>query len=152
MRFRPTFVLLVLTAFVCVAVVGVCAAQSGGANLSRYRNRNRLALVFAPSAKDAQFQKQMELWKNKEAGFADRQLIAFSILESGQSKRGAYDLPSSDARALRKRYNIPSGAFRVLLIGKDGNDAYSSKRPVVLDDLFGRIDKMPMRRDEMRKR
>ena len=53
--------------------------------------------------------------------------------------------------ALRTRYGVKPGQFRVLLIGKDGHVASGSSSPIRLHELTEQIDRMPMRRDEMRR-
>ena len=157
-NFRRSLVFAATAAASCAVVVwaaGRATAQTAAVaplDLSLYRNRNRLVFVFAPTAKNEAFVQQESLWKNKAAGFTDRDLIAFSVLGSGQSKRGPYGLPPHDADQLRQRFGIKVGEFRVVLVGKDGHTAYSSGRPVPLPALFGRIDAMPMRRDEMRRK
>ncbi|MES2462498.1 MAG: DUF4174 domain-containing protein [Armatimonadota bacterium] len=108
-------------------------------NLNAYRNRNRVLLVFSPSAGDVRYKKQNEFFNDKENGLKDRDLVRINVIGKPDS-------------ALRKRYAVGCGDFRVLLIGKDGHTAFSTTRPVVASDLFRRIDRMPMRRDEMRQR
>ncbi len=44
------------------------------------------------------------------------------------------------------------GRNRVLLIGKDGHVAFEAASPLAPADITGRIDRMPRRRDEMRRR
>jgi Domain of unknown function (DUF4174) len=41
--------------------------------------------------------------------------------------------------------------FEVFLVGKDGHTAVYSDKPLSADDLFARVDAMPMRQDEMRR-
>lgn len=109
-------------------------------DLSRYQGKNRLLLVFAPSASDPRWARQNLLLRRSGVQFADRDLLRFDIFEQGQS------------RGLRARYRIKAGRFRVLLIGKDGHVAFLGTTPTALADLTGRIDRMPMRRDEMCRR
>ena len=109
-------------------------------DLSRYQGKNRLLLVFAPSASDPRWARQNLLLRRSGVQFADRDLLRFDIFEQGQS------------RSLRARYRIKAGRFRVLLVGKDGHVAFLGTTPAALGDLTGRIDRMPMRRDEMRRR
>lgn len=108
-------------------------------SLSSYRDKNRVLLVFAPTAQDSRYKKQTELFAGKENGLKERDLVRLNVFEK----------PSSP---LRKQYGVGVGDFRVVLVGKDGHTAYSTSRPVVTSDLFRRIDRMPMRRDEMRRR
>ena len=115
------------------------AADTAPQSLSGYRDKNRVLLVFAPSASDARYRKQIELLRGNDSGLKERDLLRFNLFESGGT-------------ALQRHYGIRPGQFRVLLIGKDGNTAYTAVRPVVPSDLFRRIDRMPMRRNEMRRR
>ena len=109
-------------------------------DLSRYQGKNRLLLVFAPSASDPRWARQDLLLRRSGTQFADRDLLRFDVFERGQS------------RGLRARYRIKAGRFRILLIGKDGHVAFLGTTPAAQGDLTGRIDRMPMRRDEMRRR
>ena len=127
---------------VVLAVLPLSAAAQG--DLSRYHDKNRLLLVFAPSASDPRWRHQDALLAKSRAQFADRELLRFDFFESG-GRRGA-------GEGLRARYHIRPGSFRVLLIGKDGHVAFGGPTPVALGDLTGQIDRMPMRRDEMRRR
>jgi hypothetical protein len=108
-------------------------------SLSAYRDKNRVLLVFAPSAADSRYKKQSALFSGKESGLKERDLVRINVFEK-------------PASSLRQRYGVGTGDFRVILVGKDGHTAYSTGRPVVTSDLFRRIDRMPMRRDEMRRR
>jgi hypothetical protein len=41
--------------------------------------------------------------------------------------------------------------FQAFLVGKDGHTAISSEKPLSAEQLFARVDAMPMRQDEMRR-
>jgi hypothetical protein len=107
--------------------------------LSDYRDKNRVLLIFAPSMADTRYRKQNDLIKGKEEGLKERDLVRINIFEK----------PGSP---LRKRYGVKNGGFQVVLVGKDGHTAYRTEQPVPPSDLFQRIDRMPMRREEMRRR
>ncbi|MGI4790057.1 MAG: DUF4174 domain-containing protein [Janthinobacterium lividum] len=111
-------------------------------DLSRYRDKNRLLLVFAPSLSDVRWKKQNALLDNSAVAFKDRDLLRFDYLEKG----------GTPGKALRLRYGVKPGQFRVLLIGKDGHVASEGPSPIGLNELTEQIDRMPMRRDEMRQR
>lgn len=110
-------------------------------DLSQYRNKNRLLLVFAPSKTDPRWLAQNTLLAGSAADFQKRDLLRFDYLEHGGDK-GA---------ALRSRYGVKPGQFRVLLIGKDGYVASGGPTPIRLQELTAQIDRMPMRREEMRR-
>lgn len=132
----PKLLLLSLAALVLLSL----RAEAQG-ELTRFRDKNRLLLVFAPSAADPRWQKQDRLLAGSRAEFREREIRRFDLFERGR-----------DARHLRERYTIKAGTFRVLLIGKDARVASSQSSPMTLREITGQIDRMPMRRDEMRRR
>lgn len=60
-------------------------------------------------------------------------------------------LTGETAEAARREYGVADG-FEALLVGRDGGVKLRSPEPIGPDELFGRIDEMPMRRREMRER
>ncbi len=126
------------------------AARAQDANpadkpLNAYRDKNRVLLVFAPAAQDPAYQEQTRLWQNEKAGFDERQLVVVPVLADARKPAG--DPPGT----LAKRFGIDVKSFTVILVGKDGHDAYRSAKPVAASVLYATIDAMPMRRAEMRR-
>ncbi len=111
-------------------------------DLSQYHNRNRVLLIFAPGKTDPRWQKQNALLQNSKAAFQDRDLVRLDYLETG----------GTPGTALRSRYGVKPGQFRVLLIGKDGHVASGGPAPLAWSELREQIDRMPMRQQEMRRR
>ena len=111
-------------------------------DLSQYHNKNRVLLIFAPSKNDSRWQKQNALLQHSAAAFQDRDLVRLDDLE----------VDGTHGVALRTRYGVKPGQFRVLLIGKDGHVASGDSTPISLESLTAQIDRMPMRREEMRRR
>jgi hypothetical protein len=121
-------------------------------DLAQYRDKNRLLLLFAPSAADPSYADEIRAFRSRGAEVRDRELVAISVLEAGTSTAGDRPLSAADAAALRRRYRAPAGRFTAVLVGKDGHAALRSGTPIVADRLFPTIDAMPMRRAEMRRR
>ena len=111
-------------------------------DLARFHDKNRILLIFAPSARDPRWQRQAALLRQSQSEFEDRDLLRFDVFASG---------PKADP-ALRARYHVKPAQFRVLLIGKDGHVAYGGPTPVSIGTLTSTIDRMPMRREEMRRK
>ena len=109
-------------------------------DLLHYRNKSRLLLVFAPSKADPRWQKQNTLLTGNDADFKERDLLRFDYLEHG----------GDEGASLRTRYGVKPGEFRVLLIGKDGHVASGGPTPISLRELTAQIDRMPMRREEIK--
>ncbi|RZK86996.1 MAG: DUF4174 domain-containing protein [Hymenobacter sp.] len=112
------------------------------ATLRANRWQHRLLLIGAPTASTADFQRQKELLATASAGLAARD---FKVLEI------AYDqLSPADRQCWTQQLGQPLSGFAVVLVGKDGGVKRTSTKPLPADDFFGTVDKMPMRRQEMR--
>jgi Domain of unknown function (DUF4174) len=107
--------------------------------LTRYRWNNRVLVVVAPGRQNDKAQAQRRAFEQATAGMAERDVVLLDA--TGDDDR---------SRTIRKHLSVGNDAFKVLLVGKDGNTAVSSEQPLSADDLFRRIDAMPMRRGEMR--
>lgn len=120
------------------------------ASLDAYKWKKRLLLVFAPK-QDAAYQRQMQLFKDQQAGFTDRDLLVVHLLAEGTSR---IDSESIDALAteIRKRFNVGQQEFQIILVGKDGTSKRRDRVPVPPTVIFNEIDAMPMRQQEMRSR
>jgi hypothetical protein len=117
------------------------AAQAKDASLSDLRWKNRVLVVVAPSRQDADLVAQRRIFEQSAKGMSERQIVLIEAAGDDQH-----------SRSVRSQLSIGDTAFRVVLVGKDGNAAVSSSKPLTADALFGKVDAMPMRRDEMRRR
>ncbi len=117
-------------------------------DLSRFRGRNRLLLIF--SASEAGSERQRDLLEGHEAGFADRDLLTFRLFEDGSGAAAGEPVTPEQAAAARREFGVENGQFAAVLVGRDGGARFRSGEPVPAPDLFARIDAMPMRRREMR--
>ena len=111
--------------------------------LHEKRDKRRVLLVYGRD--DAQHHTigQQERLNEDEAGLADRDLDVIVLIAS--------EVPEPDRQFLMHDYKLnPSTEFAAWLIGKDGGVKETYKKPVSTKELFGLIDKMPMRRQEMK--
>ena len=108
------------------------------------RWHDRLLIVFAPDPASPPLAAQRQAVD--APAFADRDLRVVEVV--GDAVTGA----AEPAAALRRRFHIAAGSFRVLLVGKDGGVKLDSATPLAAARLAATIDAMPMRRDEMRRR
>jgi hypothetical protein len=128
------------------------AGEKGSAadlDLDSLRWKNRVLVLFSPSESDASFQAQKQGLVFGAGGVIERDLVVLEIIEQGQSRVGNQILSGKSVQDIRKRLGVHTGPFQVLLIGKDGGVKLRSSEPVSMKDLFGLIDSMPMRRQEM---
>ena len=108
-----------LTVLIAVCSIAPSAAASD-IDLSSYRWKHRLLLVFAASTNDNTYSKLNGRIKKAALEPDDRDMIIFRIFESGPSQVANNPLSRTEAEALRRRHNVPSGQLTVVLVGKDG--------------------------------
>ena len=109
--------------------------------LAAYKGAKRVLLVFSPKGDDSQFKEQQTRWATEQAAFADYELVVLPVFTADER-----------VAPLAKRFGIAPGAFAVVLVGKDGNEAYKAAKPIDAKELYRRIDVMPMRRAEVLER
>jgi len=141
-----------ISLFLLVVVSMAQASEKGSVadlDLDALRWKNRVLVLFSPSESDASFQSQKKGLASSAEGIVDRDLVILEIIEQGQSRAGNQLLSEKSVQAAHKKLGVQAGSFQVLLIGKDGGVKLRSSGPVSMKDLFGLIDSMPMRQQEM---
>ncbi len=133
-----------LGALSTVAAQTPAAAPSLQQVLRVQRWKKRLLLVAAPSAGQVDFKRQKALLAAVPAALQDRDILVLEVLYNG--------LGLADLRYLQQQTGLRPPAFGVVLIGKDGGVKRTSPQPLAPADLFGTVDQMPMRRQEVKRR
>lgn len=141
MLFRFLFLLIFLPMSLSTLPAAAQSTPGLEATLKAARWRQRVLLVCAPAATDAQLLQQRELLAAARLALAARDLRVRELLLPG--------LSAADRQHLRRLGGTAEG-FQVLLIGKDGGLKRRYTQPVKPEILFGTIDQMPMRRQEMK--
>ncbi len=118
-------------------------------DLSEYRWKNRLILLFSSQADNPLYQQQRDLLRADQPGLDERDLLIFSVLSDRVASETAI-AGVERAATLRKRYRVDENTFTFILIGKDGSEKMRSDTLVARNELYALIDAMPMRREEMR--
>jgi hypothetical protein len=112
------------------------------AQLRASRWQHRVLLLGAPTAAQTDFQRQKTLLASDERGLAERDFRVIEVL---------YDqLAPADRQYWTQQLGQSLAGFRVVLIGKDGGVKRTETQPLAPAEIFGTVDKMPMRRQEMR--
>jgi hypothetical protein len=123
--------------------------------LQAMRDHYRPVLIFAPSD-TPQLRSQIQILSQDQSQLRQRDVVLVPVLSSGTLDGASRNSPTisplaaSDHLAARKHFHIAPDEFTVLLIGKDGGEKFRSNQPISAEKLFGLIDAMPMRRQEMR--
>jgi hypothetical protein len=105
--------------------------------------RKRVLLIAAPTAEHADFRTQKAHLASVESQLHERDFLVVDVL---------YDqLAAADKQFIMKKMGIQPSHFAAVLIGKDGGVKMKSAQPVAPATLFGTVDKMPMRKQEMQR-
>jgi len=147
-------------ALACVLIINQACATGpdmpvSPANLDQYQWKNRVLIVFAESRQEKPYQAFDKQLRSHAAGLEERHLRVFRVFSDprGDAAPASLDggkLDKRDAMKLLEGFDYAgSPPVRVVLIGKDGGVKLDTPEPE-LEQLFARIDAMPMRRAEMR--
>jgi hypothetical protein len=148
-KFIPSIsILLFLIAVLSMAKAGERSSVLD-LDLDSLRWKNRVLVILSPTESDLSFQLQKQESASSPEGVLDRDLVILEILEQEKSRIGKQILSEKSVQNIRKKLGVQTGPFQVLLIGKDGGVKLRSAEPVPVKDIFGLIDSMPMRRQEM---
>lgn len=135
---------LLLLSLLAAATVAAAGPPSLAETIRAARWQKRLLLVAAPTAAQADFQRQKQLLATDPASLQERDLLVLDV---------PYDqLAPADQQYLRQQLQLKLSGFEVVLIGKDGGVKERSTHPLAPAALFRTIDQMPMRRQEMRRK
>jgi len=134
-----------LQAYLALTLVGAMLMGAAPDPLKPLQWKARVIVVSAPGRDDAGLRAQDAIFSADGDGQADRDVKIIRLV-------GAHGPAGIDASALRERLSLPPDRFEVVLVGKDSTIVLRRRQPIALGELFDRIDAMPMRRDELRKR
>lgn len=117
--------------------------------LAAYRWQNRLLLVFVPKVNDERLVSIQQEFAQVECKFQERDLLLGVLTTDAPSYIGIETISAYDGAELRAKYGIKSTQFAVILIGKDGQPKSKLSEDPDFEQIFGQIDSMPMRQEEM---
>ncbi len=121
-------------------------------DLSQFQWKHRLLFLFAPDASHPYFVLMQNEIAEQTDAVKERDLLIFEILEQGASRLDSAPLDRQSAVSIRDQFAISPQAYSAILVGKDGGVKLKRDKYVSLASVFGLIDSMPMRQNEMRQR
>ena len=144
MRRRVLAGLLMLAAF----SAGVQGSIDASRLMSQLSWEKRVLLVFAAHRQDADYRQQSHLLATINDGLVERDMTVIRVFADGRVVVDGQSYQQS-AASFYRRFSVPAGDFRVILVGKDGSVKLDRSDVVSDEELFILIDSMPMRRNEM---
>ena len=155
-RLFVCLVLLVAPAPLLMAQASL-RCQMRPASLKAMLHCFRPLLVFSPSPTDARLKKQNGILDAAADDMMDRFVMLTPVVPDAKRYRTPLDTPyivlKADAmREIRTRFRVPADRFEVLLLDEDGRVLLRSDEPIDARRLNTRIDALPERQVEMRRR
>ena len=110
--------------------------------LEEYFWKNRVLVTFSPSKNNTDRSQILNSINKNLCKFNSRHIIHIDFLF------GENNHEIERFEKFFKNLSLSSIEFRIILIGKDGEIKFNSRK-TSLEKIFSLIDKMPMRQDEM---
>jgi hypothetical protein len=120
-------------------------------DLSQHLWKNRLLFLVSDSTADPRLTAQREVIGTRRDEVIDRDLVVFELFTSSGNVDGLA-LGAEDVAGLRRQLGVAPGDRQLILIGLDGGIKRRGDLDTELQAVFGQIDGMPMRRQELRER
>ncbi|WP_186757971.1 DUF4174 domain-containing protein [Echinicola salinicaeni] len=133
--------------------IGICLQQELMAqSLSKHQWKDRLLIIKTNDLADSLYTKQIAALKKNLDELEERKLVVYKV------HKGKYqtDLGTKknwtkiDSSLIRDDFKIITENFEITLIGLDGQVKLRQNTFLEPNQLFGRIDSMPMRRQEIK--
>ncbi len=118
-------------------------------DLDKHLWKDRLLLVIGDSYQNPNLINQLQELNNNKQDLKERKLIVYQIIRTS-FQQGIQKNTSTKKSAVYKRYNPFNEDFKIILIGLDGNIKLKSNKVLSPSQIFDKIDKMPMRKLELR--
>ena len=119
-------------------------------HLNKHQWKDRLLLAISDSYENIALQKQLTLFKDTEKELIERKLLIYQITPSDY-KKGLQNSKPLKGSSLYQQYNQEKKDFKLILIGLDGGVKETYFSPTPPAEIYGVIDQMPMRQQELRK-
>ncbi|SER21238.1 protein of unknown function [Faunimonas pinastri] len=128
------------------ATLGLGIAAAGAAPLVSLRWNNRVLLIHAGAADDSRLAEEKRRIASAHAELADRDMVVIAQVGAAEPELLYGSAPKGAVASFRTAPAEPG--FQIVLIGKDGGEKGRWSEPVAMNEVFGLIDAMPMRRAE----
>ncbi len=128
-KFEKNSPMPIIPSFLSLAIFAGSLSDSG----------HRRILLLAPDETNTELREQQHIFHLDTAGLQERDIVVSVIT------------PISDRKTYYAHRKQGQG-FLFVLYGKDGGEKFTSEKPVSLYQLYGIIDAMPMRTEEIKKK
>lgn len=134
---------------IVIALLTITNMTMSAQNFEVHQWKNRLVLIISSDSNSEIFKKQLQELSADKKGLKSRKLIIYKILPEN------LQIPNKDNTwvynsELYASYTKSGEPFKVILIGLDGGVKLEQNTVLTTEELFSKIDAMPMRQSELK--
>ncbi|MDN3595720.1 DUF4174 domain-containing protein [Zunongwangia endophytica] len=116
---------------------------------SEHQWENRLVLILTDSKEDNDFKQQLGEFKDKDKDLEDRKIVVYQVTPK-QYATGISDNPDwKEGDNFYEKFKKSEKSFEIILIGLDGGTKMRKEEFTPAEEIFEKIDIMPMRKAEL---
>ena len=123
-----------MRAFALLTALAATPAIAASVPLAAFKDHNPVVLMFAASPEDRRLARQTDEIAKLEAAAFYQSVIVVGV--TGDIVMGTSDT----ARSLRGRFGVPAGAFRVVLLDRDGRAAFAQSQVSPVGEIKAAVD------------
>ncbi len=128
--------------------LGVMASKNIHEALGEFAWKKRQLIVFTPSIENKQYQLFNKSLIEFNQGFNERNIQSWHVIANDKVLLKDISREELKAKNFRTTYSVNNEEFRLILIGLDRGEKLR-QQIVNLDEIFAKIDQMPMRIREL---
>lgn len=143
---------MIKTTLLLFATLFAMIMKTQSQDLSSHQWEERLILILMDDTSSAIYQEQIKELHSDQEGLDDRKLVIYIVLPDKFKRDDSENHGWIQSGKLYTEFKQSDKLFEILLIGLDGGIKLRQSKFLPNEKLFGRIDRMPMRRNELRRR
>lgn len=136
--------------FLLICFVFIMVSSISAQDLKQYQWEKRVLILLTENLDDPLYQNQLKDLQTVPDGLEVRKVLVISLGPNFQGEGISDQITENPTLSYSKLKSKGSG-FEVLLFGLDGYEKLRTQDFLPHQDLFGVIDKMPMRRAEIQR-
>lgn len=119
--------------------------------ISSHHWKDRVLVIFTDDIDSQSYKDQINEFEKNRDGLIERKVVVYHV-NLDQYKMGFSDSEWCKSIHSLNKIRKSETSFEVVLIGLDGGFKLSKTSTISCEELFGTIDIMPMRRQEIKKK
>lgn len=143
---------LIITLLLLLMTGAGSVAQSTATNdfsINDLKWENRILIITGIDELDSAFREQTALFRENDDQNRERDLILILLPNNGTALASSEPISQSSAGKILDEYVDNPSEFNLILIGKDGRVKFRTNQLISPNDIYQRIDRMPMRQREI---